>query len=172
MSLIITEYPQFFTATIQQWKNLLKRDKYKDIIINSLRFLVDQQRIKLNAFTIMINHLHLIWQMKPLIDPQDVQRDFLKYTAQMIKADLTKHHPMVLEKFWVGKKDRHFQIWKRKSLSIELRSHKVYLQKLNYIHMNPVRAGICELPEDYHYSSALFYHTGFDNWGFLSHYND
>jgi hypothetical protein len=33
------EWPQFFTATIQEWKHLLKEDKYKNIIIDSLRFL-------------------------------------------------------------------------------------------------------------------------------------
>ena len=87
---IITEYPQFFTATIQDWKRVLALDKYKAIVIESLRFLVTSKRIKLNAFVIMENHIHLIWQMQPNIKPSDVQRDFLKYTAQRIKADLQK----------------------------------------------------------------------------------
>ncbi|HLG38957.1 MAG TPA: transposase, partial [Chitinophagaceae bacterium] len=99
MPAFITEYPQFFTATIQDWKKLLEPDKYKDIIVNSLRFLVEDKRIKLNAFVIMSNHIHLIWQMQPLIHPQHVQRDFLKYTAQRIKADLQKNHPAVLNHF-------------------------------------------------------------------------
>jgi putative transposase len=30
-------HPQFFTATLLEWKHLLKADEYKDIIINSLR---------------------------------------------------------------------------------------------------------------------------------------
>ncbi len=41
---MLTEYPQFFTATILLWKKLLKQDKYKDIIIDSLRFLVKDKR--------------------------------------------------------------------------------------------------------------------------------
>jgi len=40
MAPFITEYPQFFTATNLEWKKLLKPDKYKDMIISSLRFLV------------------------------------------------------------------------------------------------------------------------------------
>jgi REP element-mobilizing transposase RayT len=84
----------------------------------------------------MSNHIHLIWQMQPLIHPQHVQRDFLKYTAQQIKADLQKNHPAVLS------------------------------------HFESARAGICKLPEEYKYSSALFYESGFDNWGFLAHYHD
>ena len=84
MACIITEYPQFFTATNLEWKKLLKPDKYKDIIISSLRFLVKNKRVKIFAFVIMENHIHLIWQMMPDNDPEAVQRDFLKYTAQRI----------------------------------------------------------------------------------------
>jgi len=46
------------------------------------------------------------------------------------------------------------------------------MQKLEYIHRNPVKAGICEFPEDYKYSSAKFYLTGIDDFGFLTHLND
>ena len=40
------------------------------------------------------------------------------------------------------------------------------------MHENPVRAGICRYPEQHKYSSALFYQTGIDNWGFLTHIRD
>lgn len=45
-------------------------------------------------------------------------------------------------------------------------------QKINYIHDNPVKAGLCKLPEEYKYSSASFYETGIKNWNFLTHYYD
>ena len=169
---IITEYPQFFTATNLEWKRLLKPDKYKEIIIGSMRFLVKNKRVKIFSFVVMENHIHLIWQILPDNDPEAVQRDFLKYTAQRIKKDLQKNHPAVLAYFKVDAKDREYQFWERNALSVELRNHTVFIQKMEYIHWNPVKAGICKLPEGYKYSSALFYETGIDNWGFLSHYKD
>ncbi len=57
-------YPQFFTATIKDWKLLLKPSKYKDVIIQKLKGLVDENKITLYAFCIMDNHIHLIWQFK------------------------------------------------------------------------------------------------------------
>lgn len=51
-------WPQFYTATIYEWKHLLVDDKCKEIIIDSLRFLVNSKRIELNAFVIMSNHIH------------------------------------------------------------------------------------------------------------------
>lgn len=170
MESIITEYPQFFTATNLEWKKLLKPDKYKNIILESLRFLVENKRIRLYAFVIMDNHLHLIWQMLAGINTEAVQRDFLKFTAQQIKKDLTKNHPAVLVHFKVNAKDRTYQFWERNALSVELRTDKVFRQKLDYIHWNPVRAGICATPEDYKYSTAKFYETGIDDWGFITHY--
>ena len=136
-----TEWPQFFTATNLEWKKVLKPDKYKDIIIDSLKFLVNNNRIKLYSFAFMINHVHLIWQMHPFVDPKAVQRDFLKYTAGKIKTDLAKHHPAVLDHFLVNAKDRKYQFWEREALSVELRTREIFLQKLDYIHWNPVRAG-------------------------------
>ena len=55
------EWPQFFTATIQEWKHLLKEDQYKNIINNSLTFLVAEDNVTINSFFIMPNHLHITW---------------------------------------------------------------------------------------------------------------
>ena len=78
-------------------------------------------------------------------------------------------NPNLLERCKVDKTDREFQIWKRKPLSIELSSEKLFLQKLAYIHGNPVRAGICKYPEDYPFSPAFFYEHGIDFFKMLTH---
>jgi len=83
-----------------------------------------------------------------------------------------KHHPDELKEFLVKAKDRKYQFWERNPLSVEIWSEKVLLQKLKYIHENPVRAGICKYPDDYKYSSVLLYKFGKDNWGFLTHLRD
>jgi REP element-mobilizing transposase RayT len=80
-----TEYPHFFTATNLEWKTLLQRDKYKDMVIESMRYLVEDRRVIIYGFVIMPNHLHLIWQLRAGRKREDVQRDFLKHTAQEIK---------------------------------------------------------------------------------------
>ena len=61
-------------------------------------------------------------------------------------------------------------LWRREPLSIELISESLFIQKLEYIHYNPVRAGLCEEPENYHYSSAKFYYDGTNSFGMLKHF--
>ena len=77
----------------------------------------------------------------------------------------------MLAGFKVNKHDHDYQIWKREPLSIELITESMFIQKLKYIHYNPVTAGLCSVLEEYYYSSAKFYFDGTDNFGMLTHYS-
>ena len=131
-----------------------------------------EKRIELNVFAIMSNHIHLIWQIQNDQKREAVQRDFLKFVSQTIIRDLRINHPAVLEKFYVGAKDRKYQIWERNPLSVDLWTKEVFIQKMEYIHFNPVEAGLCAYPEEYKYSSAKFYETGIDEFSILTHWMD
>jgi len=167
-----THYLQFFTATIYQWIPILFDNSLKNVIINSLAFLVTEKRCKVYGFVIMPNHIHLIWRIDENHRPGDVQRDFLKFTAQQFRFSLKDRNSEILSKFEVNKKDRKYQFWQRNSLSIDLWDRKITEQKLDYIHHNPV-SGKWNLAEDfvqYPYSSASFYEDDQSEFDFLSHY--
>ncbi|MCF6353432.1 MAG: transposase [Cyclobacteriaceae bacterium] len=163
----------FFTATILGWNPLLKGDRYKQIILDSMAYLVAQNRCAIFGFVLMPNHIHLLWQMNGTHKMEDVQRDFLKFTGQMIKTDLEKSNSALLQKFYVNLKDRKYQIWKRNSLSIKMFSKEVMEQKLDYIHNNPVQGKWMLVNNllDYKYSSVRFYELEeCEEFPFLLHY--
>jgi len=165
-------HPQFFTATILEWKPLLKDDAYKEIIIKSLLFLKQEGSIVLYAFVIMPNHIHLIWQIQDGFKRDKIQLRFLKFTGQQMKFQLIHDNKQELERYRVNAKDREYQFWERNSLSVDLWSPKVITQKLDYIHHNPLQEKwqLAEFPEEYRYSSARFYESGYDQFGLLTHY--
>ena len=163
-------HPQFFTATIIGWKNLLKEEQFKLIIIEALAYL-SKEKVIIYGFVIMDNHVHLIWQFQNENTREKVQHSFLSYTAKQFKRILQNENQNFLNEFMVNAKDRKFQFWQRDSLSIDLFTPKVFKQKLEYIHQNPVKASICKYPEDYRFSSAKFYFNEQDEFNFLSHYN-
>ena len=161
----------FFTATCLNWQPLLFHDSRKQIVLDSLKFLVTENRIWLYAFVIMPNHIHLLWRKKENWIEKDVQLMFLRYTAQQIKfqmIDSNQSSELALYKSTQG--DRNFHFWKRKPYKAEMYNRKVATQKVDYIHYNPVKAGLCEMPEDYWFSSARFYELNQDDFGFLTHY--
>jgi len=173
-SINFDHYPQFFTATILEWKHLLKRDEFKQIIVDSLLFLKKEGSIVVNAFVIMPNHIHLIWQIRDGYKQDKIQLRFLKYTAQQIKFRLIDANDKILNSFFVDATDREYQFWQRKPLSIDLWTEEVLIQKLIYIHNNPIKDpwNLVQYPEDYKYSSAKFYETGIDDFNLLAHYSE
>ena len=56
----------FWTAIIHCWQHLLEKDEFKQIILNSLKYLSDRKMIEVFAFVIMPNHIHLIWRILTL----------------------------------------------------------------------------------------------------------
>ncbi len=158
-------WPQFFTATINGWKYLLEDDCYKDIVIDCIRHLIKGKQIRLNGFVIMSNHIHLIWQAMHGYHLKKIQDNFLKITAKKFKDKLISSGKV--EVYEVNAADRKYNFWKRDSLGVELFTPAVFQQKLDYIHQNPVKAGLCNFPEEYRYSSAAFYYNGVDTFGIM-----
>ena len=174
---LLEEFTQpiiFYTATILNWNHLLQDDLNKYIIIGGFTHLVDAQRLTIYAFVIMPNHIHALFSVRAENTLYEVQRDFNKYTAQQLKANMWVNDPYQLEKYRSTQKDREYQIWKRRPRSTPVYNEKTFLQKLNYIHNNPCRDKwkLAKNPEDYKFSSASFYSTGHTEWDFLTHYRE
>ena len=49
-----------------------------------------------------------------------------------------ENNPELLKEFEVFASDRKYQFWERNTLSIDIYSRNTFIQKLNYIHRNPV----------------------------------
>ena len=165
---------RFFTATMLKWQHLLKPDKYKQVIVDSMKFLVDDNRAWIYGFVVMPNHIHLLWRINNGHEEKSVQRDFLKFTAQTIKSDLTANHPKVLDYFKSTQKDRKYQFWERRPYSSTMYNRLVVEQKLDYMHNNPVvpRWKLAEEPGCYHFSSARYYLLNERQWDFITHYTE
>ena len=172
--ILFDHHTQFITITNYNWIPLLLSDNFKQVIIEALKQRVDQQQVTIYGYVIMPNHLHILWQIHNNIDKAVFQRDFLKFTARSILWLLKSTNNPMLNKLLVEKKDRKYQIWKRNSLSINIYSEKVFLQKLNYIHNNPLKSKwrLVNNINEYRYSSAKYYEYGFDEFQILSHYKN
>ena len=149
----------FWTATINQWKRLLKKDTYKQLITDSLQHLTDKGLIDVYAFVIMPNHIHLIWKMKALNGKESPHVSFLKFTAHEFKKKLKTENEDILELFAVKAVNKKYEFWQRDSLAIHVYSREMAIQKLNYIHLNPLSKhwNLASEPSEYWFSSALYY---------------
>ena len=118
----------------------------------------------MHAFVIMSNHVHCILSSKGR-DLSTIIKEFKTFTSkQIIKSIITEpesRRKWILELFTKAaqghSRNKNYQVWTHDNHPMELFSNKFFNQKLEYIHNNPVKAGIVENPSDYLYSSARIY---------------
>jgi len=164
----------FWTATIKEWKHLLKKEYYKELIIQQLQWLKERNKIKVYAYVIMPNHIHVVWKMLEKNGKEMPHASFNKWTSSQFLKDLKTHHPEMLEFFIEKTKERNHRFWQRDALAILMDSREKVEQKIDYIHRNPLgtKWNLVEFPEKYRWSSAAFYATGYDEFNLLTHYMD
>lgn len=154
---------------------LLCNDQRKQIILDSLNYMVIKKRVEIHSFVIMPNHVHVTLNLLNEEKEETFQRDFLKFTSQqLIKKLIQENNQAELDEYKSSQKDRIYHIWERRAKWIEIDNLAILEQKIEYIHNNPVQEKwkLVDLPEAYIWSSASFYLLNDKRYGFIKHYMD
>lgn len=152
-------YPYFITSSIRYRLPVFSVPAAARIVFNAIMFLQEKKEIKLFAFVIMENHLHLVLQGHALARKIG---SFKSYTARTI-IDLFEEngHYNILNRLkrvkLSHKTDRSYQLWEEGYHPKQLVSDNMMFQKIRYIHENPVKRGYVDEPEHWRYSSARNY---------------
>jgi putative transposase len=157
----------FVTFSVVGWIDVFSRESYKEIFTNSLKHCQENKGLKLHAWVIMTNHVHLIISSQTN-KIEDIVRDLKKYTSKKIIAAI-QENPTESRKEWMmnlfsfagenNNNNKEFQFWKQDYHPIELNSAERSKERLDYLHQNPVRSGLVWEPWHYKYSSAIDYYT-------------
>jgi putative transposase len=151
--------PHFITCTVHQWVDVFSRKQYAEIFLDSIRYCQANKGLKVYGWVIMTNHVHLIIgsNTHPL---SDIIRDFKKFTATQIVKAIAANDKESRRKWllWLFKKDNSIWFWEEGYHGEVIESQAFFESKLQYIHQNPVRAGIVVKAEEYLYSSACDYY--------------
>jgi putative transposase len=157
----------FITFAVVEWVDVFTRQVYRNIIVESLRYCQQQKGLRLHAWCLMSNHLHLLLSAKEA-NLSDILRDFKKFTAKQIIVAIQKNEHESRKEWMLrifkqqgeaNSRNSSYQFWRQENHPKECYSPSFTVQKLLYIHNNPVEAGIVAKPEDYLYSSASAYHN-------------
>jgi putative transposase len=153
----------FVTFTIIQWLDVFIRSEYRDVFLDSIRYCQKHKGLEVYAYCIMSSHVHMIVARHGKQNLEHVIRDIKKYTSsKIIEAINNNPHESRRELLmWLFERagtynphNTHYQFWEQHSHPIELNTEEKLNQRLDYVHNNPVVAGIVRYPEDYLYSSA------------------
>lgn len=150
--------PHFLTCTVLHWIPIFTRPATVNIVFESLQFLM-KEGLKIHAYVILENHLHLIAQSDNL--NRDIAR-FKSHTARQLINYLEKNNVhTILKQLAFYKKahkgDRAYQLWQEGSHPQLIQNDEIMRQKIEYIHHNPVKRGYVDQAEHWRYSSARNY---------------
>jgi putative transposase len=116
----------------------------------------------------MSNHVHLMTTAREK-NLGGILRDFKKFTSKQIISAI-ENNEQESRKEWMlsifkqqeekNSRNSEYQFWRQDNQPKECYSPEFSVQKLNYIHNNPVEAGIVEKAQDYLYNSARSYQQG------------
>ena len=145
----LSEGTYFVTFTTMRWYYLFDRHDRWDILADSLSYCQQHKGLEINGYVFMLNHCHMIFTSP---DSIGLVRDFKRQTTKDLKANIQKSEPRVLELF---QDDRGaIQIWQSGNAPKRIENPAFYLQKLEYLHNNPVRKRYVARPEHWVWSSA------------------
>ena len=155
----------FISFAIVNWIDVFTRDIYFSCIVESLDFCRKNKGMEIYGYCIMPSHIHLIFRSSNNA-PSGLIRDFKGFTSKKV-INLIRDNTQESRKEWLlwmleraGKKNSNltkYQFWQQNNHPIEIWTLKVFEQKLNYVHQNPVQTGFVTDPIDYKYSSARNY---------------
>jgi len=152
------------TMQVVQWADIFTRSRYCNTVAASLNYCTKEKGLEIYAYAIMSNHMHIMARAKES-NLSDVVRDFKRHTSKQILKSIQEEPESRRE--WLlrifkeaaagHKRNQQYQVWTHENHAEEVYSPKFTLQKLNYIHNNPVAAAMVDHARDYRYSSARDY---------------
>ena len=115
----------------------LRDDRLAEILENALLHF-DGERYALHAWCVMPNHTHTLFTPKAGFKMSQITHSWKSFTANKCNRVLK----------------RSGKFWEREPFDRYIRNEQHYRNALAYIENNPVKAGLCEKPEDWRWSSA------------------
>jgi putative transposase len=158
-------YPYFVTWTVVDWLPLFAQPAYHRIVLDALNYLRTDKHTQLNAFVIMSTHLHAILWPDDGINLSDVTRDFKRFTSRKISKEAEQQgEKELISNFKKARQENRaqnvstYQVWQEGSHPEAIFTERFAKQKIAYIHLNPVRAGLVKDAHEWNFSSARAYY--------------
>jgi REP element-mobilizing transposase RayT len=135
-------------------------EKYFNILTETVKYYKQNKKLKVHAYVILDNHFHMIVSGEDLSQTLSCIKSF---TAKRIIEELCiDKKDWLLHQFkfskLLHKKESSYQVWQEGFHPQQILSDNMLQQKVDYIHMNPVKRGLVAEPYYWRYSSASFYY--------------
>lgn len=156
MAQISFDTPFYFLTSVTHHRlPIFQGNTMKSVLCEALNEARKSAEILIFAYVIMHDHFHIITDGRR--SPSETLRYINGISARRIINYLQENEftSSLVKLRQEQKKDGYkYSVWEHHSDKFLITSESMLMQKVNYIHYNPVDAGFVESPEDYRFSSA------------------
>lgn len=159
-----SSYAHFVTTRTYESYPYFRNERLAGIVQEELTFYSRKYEFDLLGYVIMPNHLHLlVWwdvETKPELTISRVMNSIKTMTSKRVKRELfygngSEYKGSLAD---IGQAtQRHFQLWQAGFYDFNIYTEEKLLEKLEYLHGNPVKAGLASTPAEYCWSSYQDY---------------
>jgi len=145
----------YITVVTKDRLPVFRKDEIKEVLCGAIDEARKSAGFLLFGYVVMIDHLHVLTSRPSTAS--DVLRVLKGLTARRVIDHLKEeNHLISLEKLAHQERERNYRysLWQTEKNVLPIFSEGMFMEKLNYIHLNPVRAGLAERAIDYRWSSA------------------
>lgn len=148
----------FVTFSCYRRKPLLGSARRRDLVLRQLEKVRLRYQLVVVAYVVMPEHVHLLLS-EPLRGDLSAAIKALKQgVARRVFGSTRKRDARQAEMFATQPRPRSF--WQRRFYDFNIWMERKRLEKLRYIHRNPVTRGLVKRPADWRWSSYRFYAFG------------
>jgi len=151
----------YVTFTVVDWLPIFIKPDAIDVVNQSLLYCIETKGLKNHGYVIMPNHMHAIVSDKDYenIRLHSTLSEFRTFTGNRLAKLIDNHYPASWSQIIrnTAESDRARRFWQSGWHAEAVATREFFEQKLNYIHHNPVRAGLVDLPEYWMHSSACYW---------------
>jgi len=109
------------------------------------------------GYVVMPEHVHLLLSEPSCPTQARIGIEWATRLQHYALADVLKSLKQGVSRRLLGNGE-HF--WQKRYYDFNIRNYPQFVEKLRYIHRNPVKRGLCERPEDWEWSSFQHYSSG------------
>lgn len=148
-------HAHFVTFSCDRNRRILERDKAKAIVLDVLGSELDRQNGRCLGFVVMPDHVHAVLWFPESNRLSRFMHGWKRKSSHALKNFLRQEAPE-----YAGQMDMSGPLWRRRFYDFNIFSDTKLREKLDYMHGNPVRAGLAGAPTDWPFSSARWYARG------------
>ena len=170
-----TSYAHFVTTRTYENRPYFKNKEFSSILLKEIRFYSEKYGFVVMGYVVMPNHVHLLlwWdsEERPNLTVSKIMRGIKAGTAMRIirllksrgveRGDGLEQVLQATQSKGAGSKSHKqnlkYRLWQPSFYDFNIPSEEKLLEKLNYMHNNPVKAGLVFSPCDYKWSSYKEY---------------